>query len=167
MRLLVVLRVRSSLSQAGRHAGPHSKGGFELSPVFRTVPNRKGNEVSWTSVKSLIRRVEVVERAARKAAPQNRNLLVEMSNTAMAGAWTPHEVEEMLAAAERSQLDQLPADLRRRWVRYLDGLSLQRFGKTFGALLASPPANTRMPAGMKTSPAALIESRSIERKEMI
>jgi len=60
----------------------------------------------------------------------------------MAWAWTPDEVEEVLAAAERSQLDELPADLRRRWCRYLDCISVQRCGRTFGALLADRPANT-------------------------
>jgi hypothetical protein len=78
--------------------------------------------------------------------PQTRNLLLEMSITAMALAWTPDEVEEMLAAAERSKLDELPSDLCRRWVRYLDGISLQCFRKPFGALLASPPAHTEPPA---------------------
>jgi len=69
--------------------------------------------VSRTSTKSLVRRVEALESTARKAAPQKRNLQLEMSITAMAWAWTPEEIEEMLAAAERSKLDEIPPDLRR------------------------------------------------------
>ena len=102
--------------------------------------------------KSLVRRVEALENRARKAAPQKRNLLLEMSITAMAGAWTPEEVEQVLAAAEQSKLDELPGDLRRRWVRFLDCISRQRFGQTFGALLAPRPANTDTPAGPTPSP---------------
>jgi len=100
--------------------------------------------------KSLVRRVEALEGTARKTAPQ-RNLLLEVSITAMAWAWTPDEVEEVLAAAERSQLDELPADLRRRWVRYLDCISVQRCGRTFGALLADRPANTEPTANPAAS----------------
>jgi hypothetical protein len=114
--------------------------------------------VSCTS-KSLVRRIEALESTARKAAPQPRNQLLEMSITAMAGAWTPDEVEAMLAAAERSKLDELPAHLRRRWVRRLDCISLQRFGQTFGALLASTPSNTKPPA----SPAH--KSRQVNEKK--
>jgi len=46
-----------------------------------------------------------LERMTRKPAPQERDLLLEMSISAMALAWTPEEVEEMLLAAERSELD--------------------------------------------------------------
>src|SRR5436190_14289627 len=111
--------------------------------------------------KSLVRRVEALESTARKAAPRQRNLLLEMSITAMAWAWTPDEVEQMLAAAERSQLDELPADLRRRWVGSLDCISLQRCGRTFGALLASPPANTEPTA----DPAASLATQA-KRKDL-
>jgi hypothetical protein len=98
------------------------------------------------TAKSLVRRIEALESTAREAAPQPHNQLLEMSITAMAGAWTPDEVEAMLAAAERSKLDELPDDLRRRWVQRLDCISLQRFGQNFGALLASPSSNTKPPA---------------------
>src|ERR1700704_2181367 len=101
--------------------------------------------------KSLVRRVEALESTARKTAPRQRNLALEMSIPAMAWAWTPDEVEQMLAAAERSQLDELPADLRRRWVRYLDCISVQRCGRTFGALLADRPANTEPTANPAAS----------------
>jgi hypothetical protein len=92
--------------------------------------------MSCTFRKSLVRRVEALEYTTRKAAPQKANPLLEMSITAMALAWTPDEVDEMLAAAERSLLDELPPELCRRWARCLDRISLQCFGKTFGALLA-------------------------------
>jgi hypothetical protein len=95
-----------------------------------------------SSTRVLIRRIEALESAARRAAPQKHNLLLEMSITAMALAWTPDEVEEILAAAERSNLDELPPDLGRRWARSLDCMSRQSFGKTFGALLASQVVNT-------------------------
>jgi len=65
-----------------------------------------------------------------------------MSITAMALAWTPDEVEATLAAAERSNLDDLPPDLARRWVRFLDCISKQSFGKSFGALLAFQAVKT-------------------------
>ena len=94
------------------------------------------------SPSTLIRRIEALESTARRAAPQKRNLLLDMSITAMALAWSPDEVEAILAAAERSNLDELPPDLGRRWVRFLDGISRQRFGRTFGALLASQPVTT-------------------------
>lgn len=79
--------------------------------------------------------------------PQERNLLLQMSIRAMACAWTADEIEDILAAAERSQLHELPSDLCARWVRYLDCLSLQHFGKTFGVLLAALPARTDAPVG--------------------
>jgi hypothetical protein len=66
-----------------------------------------------------------------------------MSITAMALAWTPDEVEEILAAAERANLDELPPDLGRRWARTLDCISRRCFGVTFGALLASPAVNAQ------------------------
>jgi hypothetical protein len=68
---------------------------------------------------------------ARRVAPQKRNLLLEMSISAMALAWTPDEVEEILAAAEQSNLDELPPDLGRRWARSLDCISRCCFGMTF------------------------------------
>src|ERR1051326_3489093 len=98
--------------------------------------------MSRTSSKSLVRRVEALESTVVKPAPQVRNLLLQMSIRAMAWAWTADEIEDILAAAERSQLDETPSDLRCRWVRYLDHISLQQFGKVFGALLGSLPTHT-------------------------
>jgi hypothetical protein len=95
-----------------------------------------------SSTRILIRRIEVLESTARKGGPQKHNLLLEMSITAMALAWTPGEVEEILAAAERWNLDELPPELGRRWVRFLDNISRQCFRKTFGELLASEAVNT-------------------------
>ena len=100
---------------------------------------------------SLVRRVEALESISRKAVPQKRNLLLEMSITAMALAWSPDEVEAILAAAERSNLDEIPPDLGRRWVQFLDRISRQRFGKTFGALLASQAVNTEPAASRATN----------------
>jgi hypothetical protein len=97
--------------------------------------------MSIPSTRVLIRRIEALENTARRAAPQKRNLILEMSITAMALAWTPGEVEEILAAAERANLDELPPDLGRRWARSLDCISRRCFGKAFGALLASPAVN--------------------------
>jgi hypothetical protein len=74
-----------------------------------------------------------------------------MSITAMALAWTPDEVEEILAAAERSNLDELPIDLGRRWARSLDCISRRCFGKTFAALLASPAVNAEPPSSRAAS----------------
>ncbi len=96
-----------------------------------------------SSARILIRRIEALEATTRSAAPQKGNLLLEMSITAMALAWTPDEVEEILAAAERSNLVDLPPELGRRWARSLDCISRQRFGKTFGSLLASQAVNTK------------------------
>jgi hypothetical protein len=104
-----------------------------------------------SSTRVLIRRIEALESTARRAAPQERNLLLEMSITAMALAWTPDEVEEILAAAERSNLDELPPELGRRWARSLDFISRRCFGKTFGALLASPAANAEPSASRAAS----------------
>ena len=95
-----------------------------------------------SSTRTLIRRIEALESTARRAAPRKRNLLLEMSITAMALAWTPDEAEAILAAAERSNLDDLPPDLVRRWVRFLDCISKQSFGKSFGALLAFQAVKT-------------------------
>jgi hypothetical protein len=87
-------------------------------------------------------RVEALERKVPDAAPQRRNSLVQLAIAAMAGAWRPDEIEEILVASEALlQLDKLPPGLRRRWTQHLDHLSLQRFGKTFGGLLASTPTN--------------------------
>jgi hypothetical protein len=55
----------------------------------------------------------------------------------LAGARTPDELEQVVAAAERSEIDYLPADFRGRWIRYLDSISLHRFGKAFDALLTT------------------------------
>ena len=104
-----------------------------------------------SSTRSLVRRIEALEIAARRALPRNRNLLLEMSITAMALAWTSDEVEEILAAAERSNLDELPPGLGHRWVRFLDCMSRQSFGKTFGALLASQPVTTEPAASRAAS----------------
>jgi hypothetical protein len=91
------------------------------------------------NTKTLLRRVEALEIAARCASPHNkRNPLIEMAITALAGALTPDEVEHILAAAEQSKLSDLPTDLRRRWVESLDLIATQRFGANFGALLTSP-----------------------------
>ena len=87
-----------------------------------------------SSTRILIRRIEALESTARRAAPQKRNLLLEMSITAMALAWTPDEVEEILAAAERSNLDELPPELGRRWARSLDCISRRCFGKIPSAM---------------------------------
>ena len=103
--------------------------------------------MSHNNTKSLIRRVEALESTVRKTTPQKHDRLLAMALTAMVGAWTPDEVEQILVAAERSQLTNLPADLQRRWVRSLDRISMQRFGKTFGALLAAAPSqNHRTPS---------------------
>lgn len=98
-----------------------------------------------SSTRILARRIEALESTALRAAPQKHNLLLEMSITAMALAWTPDEVEQILAAAERSNLDELPSDLGRRWARSLDCISRRCFGKTFGALLASEAVNAEPP----------------------
>jgi hypothetical protein len=84
--------------------------------------------------RTLIRRIEGLEAKAKSASPR-RNPLVDLATTAMAVAWTPEEVERMLAASERSQLKELPADLRSRWVVHLDRLSVERFGRSFRELL--------------------------------
>ena len=118
--------------------------------------------MSHHSTKSLIRRVEALEGIVLKATPQKRDRLLAMAIAAMVGAWTPDEVEQILVATEQSQLTNLPADLRRRWVRSLDRISMQRFGKTFGALLAAPPSqHQRTP---KLHLAGLILP-AVERKE--
>ena len=104
-----------------------------------------------SSTRILIRRIEALESTARRVAPQKRNLLLEMSITAMALAWTPDEVEEILAAAERANLDELPPDLGRRWARSLDCISRRCFGKTFGALLTSPAVNAEPSASRAAS----------------
>jgi hypothetical protein len=104
-----------------------------------------------SSARILTRRIEALENTARKVAPQKSNLLLEMSVTAMALAWTPDEVEEILAAAERASLDELPPDLGRRWARSLDCISRRCFGKTFGALLASQAANAEPSASRAAS----------------
>ena len=96
-----------------------------------------------SSVKNLFRRIEALEDRFRKATPHHRNLLVEMSITAMVAAWTPKEVELVLSAAERLRLTQLPEDLRRRWVRSLNNISQQRCGRAFGDLLAYLPIETK------------------------
>jgi hypothetical protein len=95
--------------------------------------------VSRRSTNGLLSRVEALERKVLKDAPLRRNPLVELAIAAMAGAWRPDEIEEILVAVEASQLDELPPGLRRRWTRHLDHLSLQRFGKTFGGLLLNYP----------------------------
>lgn len=98
-----------------------------------------------TFTRSLSRRVEALESAAAKATTQKRDPLLEISIRAMACAWTPDEVEGILAAAERSKLDELPADLRRRWVEHLDQISMRRFGKSFQALLARAQLDLEAP----------------------
>jgi hypothetical protein len=104
-----------------------------------------------SSTRILIRRIEALESTARRAAPQKRNLLLEMSITAMALAWTPDEVEEILAAAERASIDELPPDLGRRWARSLDCISRRCFGKSFGALLVSQSTNAEPSASRAAS----------------
>jgi hypothetical protein len=106
------------------------------------------------AAKSLVRRVEALESKLRKTAPPEHNPLLEMAITAMIWAWTPEEVEQMLAAAERSQLDELPIRLGRRWARGLDSLSRQRFGTPFGTLLAWVRSNPEAVA----SPGVSLES---------
>ena len=112
-------------------------------PLNRPVAQFAVNVMSLpSSTRTLIRRIEALESTSRRAAPRKRNLLLEMSITAMALAWTPDEVEAILTAAERSNLDDLPPDLARRWVRFLDCISKQSFGKSFGALLAFQAVKT-------------------------
>ena len=94
--------------------------------------------------------------------PQESDFLLEIAITAMASAWTPDEIEEILAAAERRELDELPVDLRHRWAEHLDGISIQRFGKTFGDLLAVAPADIDVPLGSPASGATLIPPTSDE-----
>jgi hypothetical protein len=85
--------------------------------------------------RTLVRRIDALE-ANAKSAPQHRNPLLDLAVTAIASAWTPEEVEQMLAASERSQLKEIPADLRRRWVARLDCLSVEHFARPFRELLA-------------------------------
>jgi hypothetical protein len=99
--------------------------------------------MSHNSTKNLVRRVETLECIGRKATPQKRNHLMAMAITAMAAAWTPDEVEQILIDAEQSKLSELPADLRGRWVRCLDGICMQQFGKSFGALLVASSSDNR------------------------
>lgn len=98
-----------------------------------------------TFTRSLARRVEALESTTRKAMPQERDVRLEMAITAMASAWTSDEIEEILTAAEHRQLDELPVDLRRRWAEHVDRISIQRFGKPFGDLLAVAPADIDVP----------------------
>ncbi len=84
--------------------------------------------------RSLSRRVQALERRAGKAQPKYRNVLLELAIRAMACAWTPDEVERMLA--EGCELDKLDADLRRRWVEQLDRISMRHYRRPYRALLA-------------------------------
>ena len=85
--------------------------------------------------KDLTRRISNLEDAAIQSAPGKRNPLLDISTRAMACAWTPDEIEEILVAAESGELGDLPADLCRRWAHHLDRLAMANLGKTFAALL--------------------------------
>ena len=103
--------------------------------------------------KELNRRVVNLEHAAKQSTPCKRNALLEISIRAMACAWTPHEIEEVLVAAESHQLGDLSADLCRRWAHQLDRIALAKFGKTFAALLTLPDSNVdRLPSVSAPAP---------------
>ena len=59
-------------------------------PLNRPVAQFAVNVMSLpSSTRTLIRRIEALGSTSRRAAPRKRNLLLEMSITAMALAWTP------------------------------------------------------------------------------
>jgi hypothetical protein len=95
------------------------------------------------SLGPLFRRVHALESTAAKAAPRHRNRLLDLSIRAMARVWSPEEIEEMVTRAERSDLAELPPDLRRRWAQCLDELSMRYFGKQVAVLIE---ADASMPA---------------------
>jgi hypothetical protein len=95
--------------------------------------------MSQICTKDLARRIQTLECRVRQSTPSKRNLLVDLAIRAMVSAWTRDEIEKVLAAAECQELDDLPAELRRRWVEDLDRIALANFGRTFAALLAVSP----------------------------
>ena len=88
------------------------------------------------ATKNLVRRVQTLEARDQNEKPKKRNLLLDLSVSAMASAWTPEEIEELLAAPERSELGELLPGLRQRWAQRLDEISIKYFARNFAGLLA-------------------------------
>jgi hypothetical protein len=101
--------------------------------------------MSHIYTKDLTRRIKTLEDRAKQSTPSKRNLLLELSIRAMASAWTRDEIERILVAAECCQLEDLPADLGRRWADHLDRIALANFGKTFADLLPLAGSNVAPP----------------------
>jgi hypothetical protein len=117
--------------------------------------------MSRISTRELARRIVTLENCALRSSPYKRNVLLDISIRAMAWAWTPDEIEKILVAAERHELEDLPADLRCRWVQNLDRIALANFGRTFATLLAGldkdrPPAFAAI--GEQPQPASAVPS---------
>ena len=93
-------------------------------------------EKNRVSITNLRRRVKALEGTLKRGKVSKRNLLLDLSIAAMVGAWTPQEIEEMLATPVPLEDQQLSPERWRPWAKHLDQISMKRFGMTFGALSA-------------------------------